>query len=185
MPAAHAQPRFVPSRNTLILHRRLLETPVGGEVGYVELARLVGDAVSASFAALQSARRIAQTQNAAIFDTIRGQGLRRLTPDEVVAKGTMRRRGLRRAARRGILELDTLNRNGSNAPLPTEIERVATVSRIIYREVVHTTKESTFEGAAELAGDLDLNRAVTEFLRSGRRMKVVEETTVTTTATEE
>jgi hypothetical protein len=183
-------PSFVPSRNTAILYRALLAVPIGGEVTYHELSRLVGwDPVTGSYPPLISARKKAQSQDHAVFDIIKRHGLRRLTPSEVVDKSIQRRKGLRALASRGLRELETLDKNGSNAPLSPSHENKRRVQGVVYKEVIRTVKEATFDGAEVVAAaaktnQADVDQVVRQFLRSGKRVKLVEETVSTTVVCE-
>lgn len=65
------------SLDTKLLHQRLVEVPVGGDVSYADLSSLIGRNVQdEARGSLESARRMAY-RDRLVFDVVRGVGLRR------------------------------------------------------------------------------------------------------------
>lgn len=183
-------PSFVPSRNTVILHQRLIEVPVGSTITYKELGQEIGEPINGSYPSLISARRRAQAIDNIVFDSVRGRGLKRLTAEEIIEKTTQRRRGISNAAYRGMRELDTIGKGNGNAPLSPSDEYRRAASNVVYRETIRITKESTFQGALKTvevadATNLNVDKVLKQFLRSGKRMRVTEEEITTTTIIDE
>lgn len=98
---------FELSADARFLRQELQKLKPGEEITYGRLSQIVGKEVRGSFPALQSARR-GLVKDGFIFSPVRGEGIRRLTDNEVVdaASGDITR--MRRHARRAGLRLSTV-----------------------------------------------------------------------------
>lgn len=102
--------QFETSVETRLLYQRLRTVAVGESVTYRELSEIIGqDVQGAGRSALVSARRIALRDDLALFDPIRGSGLRRLSDHENLASASAVFGKVRRAARRGVERLTAIS----------------------------------------------------------------------------
>lgn len=110
------------SPETRALAEALREVPLGGTVTFQGLSAVIGrDVTKAARGNLESARRIVLRDHGAAFVSIRGQGYRRLRPDEAPDIGAGARRKIRRTANRTVR--DMTNVAGASNGLEPEIQR--------------------------------------------------------------
>lgn len=96
------RPSFELSADTRFLYQRLAEAAIGDMVPYAELSRLIDRNVQADARhVLASALHVAERDGMA-FGSIRGQGVKRLTPGEQVKQVDAGLERSRRAARRAL-----------------------------------------------------------------------------------
>lgn len=88
------------AHETRLLADHLTTVPRAGEVSYHELSALIGVDIRSQRHCLFAARQLALTETGAIFDTVRGKGLKRLVAEEIPSLGTTARKRVRLAARR-------------------------------------------------------------------------------------
>ena len=93
----------VASAETTLLADQLRTVPIGGVIEYHTLNMASGlDTQAAGRSRLRTARKIVQAENGLIFGAIRGQGLKRLTDQEIALTGRDHLRKINRAAKRGL-----------------------------------------------------------------------------------
>lgn len=91
------------SHDTETLAACLRTVPVGGTVSYETLSGLIrGNVQQGARHLLDSARRIVQREEQAVFGTIRGVGLKRLTDTDKARTGGASLQRINRTSRRGI-----------------------------------------------------------------------------------
>jgi hypothetical protein len=113
------------SPETAALHAALAAVPLGETITYDSLSAVIGrDVRRGAQARLASARRIAERDNGAVFETLRKTGLRRLLPDEAPDIGSSARHKLRRTSRRAIKGMMALAEN-SNGLTPASQRRLS------------------------------------------------------------
>lgn len=104
---------FERSENVSIIVSILAEKKVGEEVGYEELSAAVGKNVQReSRSSLSSAMRIVQNESGAVFGTIRGVGVKRLSDTEIsrLAPSYLRRsHNAAKTGRNKLRKADTSN----------------------------------------------------------------------------
>lgn len=88
------------AHETRLLADHLTAVPRAGQVSYDELSNLIGVDIRSQRHCLFAARQLALTETGAIFDTVRGKGLKRLVAEEIPSLGTTTRKRVRLAARR-------------------------------------------------------------------------------------
>ena len=76
------QSRFERSIETQLMVKRLLEMEDDDFVSYEELSKIVGQKVDGAYTKLKTARDIAYHEAHRVFDIVRGEGVKRLGPDE-------------------------------------------------------------------------------------------------------
>lgn len=74
---------FVRSIDTSLLISRLKDLPVGTFVSYEDLSKHIGRTVTGSTGSLQSARRALLAEEGAIWDCCPGEGIQRLSDDQI------------------------------------------------------------------------------------------------------
>lgn len=89
-----------------LLYDRLSIANKGDEIAYTELTQICGRNVQTTgYAALQTARNRCEKLNHAVFGTITGKGIRRLTNDEIPETAQSHIQHIRRTARRAAKKL--------------------------------------------------------------------------------
>lgn len=101
------------SPETDALVQALLTVMLGETVSYDSLAQAAGITVESLHSRMGSARHIAQRDEGAVFQTIRGTGLRRLSPDDAAAIGKATRGGIRRTTGRALKAMGALANSGN------------------------------------------------------------------------
>lgn len=110
---------------TDLLIARLREVPLGQEIGYADLSRVIGrDVKTAARARLASARRIAARDHGVLFFAIPAQGLRRVTVEELPQVGVHARRRIRSSAR-GAMQSITAVLGVSNGTTPETMRKLS------------------------------------------------------------
>jgi hypothetical protein len=90
---------FQAGADAIALHEHLILTPVGAVATYARLGDAIGKPVNGSCGALRTARLIAQREDGAIFSCIKGEGLKRLDDEGIVALAGVETLSVRRRAR--------------------------------------------------------------------------------------
>jgi hypothetical protein len=102
-------PDFTLSPETRLLVETLHKVPLGAEIAYADLTAALGlDVTGPARAALNTARRILERDEGAVFVACRRTGLRRLTPEEAPDIGANGRRKIRRTANRSLRAMQRL-----------------------------------------------------------------------------
>jgi hypothetical protein len=110
---------------TDLLIARLRDVPLGQEIGYADLSRVIGrDVRTAARPRLTSAREIALRDHGVCFFAIRGVGLRRITVQELPQVGA-HARGRAKSAVRGGLKTISAVMGVSNGVEPETMRKVA------------------------------------------------------------
>jgi hypothetical protein len=97
---------FEMKEDARLLSQRLLKSEVAELLKYDDLTKVIGKPITASRGALQTARRHALREEGFVFGVERGVGIRRLTPDEIVAASVAQRKFIRNKASRAAKELN-------------------------------------------------------------------------------
>jgi len=105
------------SYETQLLVNRLLKVPEGASISYNDLSTVIGEPVDGSTTKLGSARRVIQSESQIIFETIRGEGLRRADAFGVVRAAGAGVEKIRRESRRRLkilacTQIDKLDTEG-------------------------------------------------------------------------
>jgi hypothetical protein len=133
------RPTFVPSVESQLIERRLMEIEVGGLIDYDELSTIAGRDVQQDARSLvTSARRRAFNTDGRCFGVIRGAGLKRLSDEEVVDSSDVTHIKIRNASRRMLRTL-TLG-----------VQDFAGMSR--EKQVKHNASISAFGAIAHFSG---------------------------------
>lgn len=94
------------SPDAITLRKRLETLAPGDSVTYAELTKLIGGDVQRSrHGALYRARAILMREKSMVFAAMKGEGLKRLTDDEIAKTGYGVIRTVRRASSRGMKRL--------------------------------------------------------------------------------
>jgi hypothetical protein len=88
------------ARETRLVADRLRAVPFGAQVTYREITKLIGFDILSQRHCLHAARRMVLNENGAVFDVVRGVGLKRLRAEEIPSLGSAARKRVRLAARR-------------------------------------------------------------------------------------
>ena len=112
------RPMFVPSVESQLIERRLMDVEVGGLISYDELSGLAGrDVQEDARSLMESARRRAFNTDGRYFGVIRGEGLKRLSDEEIVDTSDVSHVKIRNASRRmvrtltnGVRDFDAMSR---------------------------------------------------------------------------
>jgi hypothetical protein len=99
-------PNFQQSEQTAAIVATL--RGVNQDISYVALSKAVGFRVTGATSSLISARRVLESAENIVFDTVRGQGLIRLDDAGKVASTERHARTIGRTARRGRKRLNTV-----------------------------------------------------------------------------
>lgn len=143
------KPNFEISADTRLLYQVLARVQPGQTVSYARLSEAVGYAVSGSTTHLQSALRMATTNDEAVFDNIRGEGYRRLTDEEIISAATRDTDSLRRKARRAARKLATVS---DFSAMPPEAHRAQRAAFALRRHHGHDQAKGHRPVARERAG---------------------------------
>jgi len=119
-------PDFQKSAQTLALIERLREAPIGSVVTYAALSEAIGEDITETRGHLYSAIKALGSDGIA-FGTVRGQGVKRLTADEIPAIGEAAILHIRRASRRARKRMAVVN-TMNDAPNEVRIKINATSS---------------------------------------------------------
>lgn len=125
---------YEPSAETVKLVEYLSTMKESDVVSYDSLDVLAGIDVR-STGRLESARRICQREFGIVFGVIRGQGLRMLTPAEIVNTTDDRRSRIRRSALRGVKTLKC----SDSQRLTLNDQNRKTVGLMLLNEIRHKT----------------------------------------------
>lgn len=98
----NGKPDFELSVETRILIDAFAKLEKGQSVSYAALTEKLGQRVTGGHPALQSAKRVLLRDSGMVFAPIRGEGLKRLTDEEIIGSGEKRIQGIRRAAKRAV-----------------------------------------------------------------------------------
>lgn len=101
------------SPETDALVQALLTVMLGETVSYDSLAQAAGITVESLHSRMGSARHIAQRDEGAVFQTMRGTGLRRLSPDDAAEIGKAARGSIRRTTGRTLKSMTALSQSGN------------------------------------------------------------------------
>lgn len=135
---------------------------VGELVSYEAMSRAIGRDVSGHRGAISTARKIVLRENGAVFDAVRGEGMRRLNNSELVDSVDRVRMKIRRAAKRSAntlvcVEYDALpadkkiKHNASMSMLAMLSEAASEKAFSRLTEKVSQTKETLPAAKAALA----------------------------------
>lgn len=138
--------------DTRLLVSLLSKAEIGQTFTYAELSRHLGRKVEGSTSNLLSARKILQRDYGMVFDTIWGQGIKRLSDSEIVALGDKLPGKVRRLAKRTIVKVSV----AKDEALTNEqiVQRNAAVS--MAGVLMHV---STKSGLAKLEAAVKVNAA--------------------------
>lgn len=89
----------------------LTAASIGESISYETLSAAIGRNVHSCWWLLTSAREEAEKATGNLFATVRGEGVKRLTADEIPGVGLASMQKIRRTARRTITRLDTVRTN--------------------------------------------------------------------------
>lgn len=118
------------SPETDALVQALLTVMLGETASYDSLAQAAGITVESLHSRMGSARTIAQRDEGAVFQTIRGTGLRRLSPDDAAEIGKAARGAIRRTTGRTLKSMTALAHSG-NGLSPEASRRFANERAVI------------------------------------------------------
>jgi len=122
MSTLNGRPAFIMSEQTAALVGAL--RGVNRDISYTALSRTVGFAVSGSSPQLASARKHLESRESIVFETIRGEGVRRLDDTGKIGSTAKHARTIGRTARRGRKRLRTVE---NFAALPQKEQLAATL----------------------------------------------------------
>lgn len=103
-------PKAIPeiSVDAKLLHQALRAVAIGGVISWAQLRDVIGREVRAGqkgYGALQTARHRALRDDNMVFAAVHGEGLKRLTDEEIVETGADTVKRVRRIARKGAEKL--------------------------------------------------------------------------------
>lgn len=154
-------PNFQASTDSKILAAMLRECEVGQVVSYKALSEAIGREVQTlGRPCLETARKIVQREARMIFDSVRNEGLKRLTDSEIVDLADKTRDSVRRATRRTVKKLVCVDYDA----MPKE------------KQTKHNTAISLFGIMSELATEKVQTRLGCEIERTGTELPVAKAT---------
>ena len=110
------------SAETAILRDALLAAPIGDVVTFDELAEAIGRNVrTAARGKLESARRVCERDHNAVFETVRGVGLRRIPATEAAGLGAGARKSITRTAKRGLRRMEACTAGANSLPPSVQV----------------------------------------------------------------
>lgn len=121
-----ATPDFSRSTQTLALIERLRLAPIGTVVTYAALSESIGEDITETRGHLYTAIKALQDDGIA-FGTVRGEGVKRLTADEIPAIGDAAILHIRRSSRRARKRMSVVN-TMNDAPNEVRVKINATAS---------------------------------------------------------
>jgi hypothetical protein len=132
-------------------------SPIGQTVSYAAISAAIGRDILAHRWLLQKARTEAESETGGIYETVRNEGLQRITSDKIPDVGLHSIRQIRRAAKRGYRRLDSVRVNDLSPELSSRLiahkSQLGAVSLVADgRRSVSITKEVTQTGATVPAG---------------------------------
>lgn len=148
---------------TATLIDALLAAPYGETITFADLSAALGRDVRRQPSPLPSARRIAERDHNALFASVRGVGLRRMSPDEVSVIGAGGRRRIRRGARRAVTRMGQLVK-GANA-LPAEAQRDMSREIAALNLIAHISEDRSTAALSDGPNAPPPAKAATAFLR--------------------
>lgn len=101
------------SPETDALVEAMLTVMLGETASYDSLAQAAGITLASLHSRMGSARNIAQRDHGAVFQTMRGTGLRRLSPDDAADIGKAARGSIRRTTGRTLKAMGALANSGN------------------------------------------------------------------------
>lgn len=110
------RPQFRLGVDTQTLLKYLETIPVGEIVSYEVLGNLIGCDVQSDRGSLESARRLLVRDNQIVFGVVRGVGLKRLNPSEVVEQEGETVTKIRRATKRSLKRLASADFDSLSKP---------------------------------------------------------------------
>jgi len=90
------------SYETQLLVDRLSKVPEGDFLAYSDLSTIIGEKIDGSSSRLASARRVVQSESQIVFETIRGEGIKRADAPGVVRAANAGVEKIRRESRRRL-----------------------------------------------------------------------------------
>ncbi|MFN3891955.1 MAG: hypothetical protein ACK4MV_16290 [Beijerinckiaceae bacterium] len=96
---------FEMSADARLLRQRLALVKIGEVISYDDLGKEISKHVSGAFPALHTARRSLLNNDGYVFAVIRGEGLKRLSDEEIVSASDQDVNRIRRTAKRGARKL--------------------------------------------------------------------------------
>jgi hypothetical protein len=133
-----------------LIAERLASTNPGEVVGYAELTTLAGVDVLLHRNVLNAARKQLQREKHVVFKADFGQGLRRLTNEEIAATGIGRVKAIGRSARRGIKTLSCAQYDGLSSTGKTR----HTVGLSLLNMIQHASAEKSINAVTSGAIDI-------------------------------
>lgn len=104
------------SPDASLLKMRLAQSQVGEVIAYRELSDVIGqDVQNRRRSALRRAQAILQRERGFVFAAVKGEGLKRLSDDEIARLGPGIARRIHRAALRGVRRLSVVAFDGLSA----------------------------------------------------------------------
>ena len=135
--------KFSVSAETTLIAQRLADVEPGRIVTYAELSALVvADVRGSARHSLTSARRIVQRDHRAVFESVRGVGIRRLTDTEIATQcGRETIRAMHRKAGRGLKRIACANTDGLDREAVTRMNADASLIGVMR----HVTKAGSLK----------------------------------------
>jgi hypothetical protein len=133
---------------TDLLIQTLRAVPLGGEISYRTLSEAIGrDVRTVARGRLTSARNIAQRDHGVCFFAQRGQGLRRITIEEMPQVGEHARRRIR-STTRGALKTITAVVSTANGASPETMRRISAERAVLglLQEAAADPVQKAYEG---------------------------------------
>ncbi len=151
------------SPETEALLAALKDVPLGGDISYRALTAKIGrDVTGAARAKLASARTIALRDYGIGFTAIRGEGLRRIRPEEAPGMGTAARTSIRSKARRASRGIKSVIAASNGVDAETQRRAAAEISSLgLLAEIAGNKAQVAFEAKEPMAPAL----AGAKFLR--------------------
>lgn len=106
------RPSFEAAVDTRLLLACLNKAAVGETISFATLSESIGRKVAGGDPHMQSARRMAERDHAAVFSSVHGEGYKRLAPVDVVKASESGLMKIKRAARREGNRLATVDPSG-------------------------------------------------------------------------
>lgn len=157
------QPNFHASLEAQTLIKKLSVIEPGGFITYADLNKAIGgDVQRTHYYALVSAQRALLRDNAAVFAPVRGEGIRRLLPEEVADKTPLVVNKVRNIARKHGKELASVSTAGftqeQSKKHSDSMLHIALIGASVTRQTEKRLKE--FSMPASTALDLETIRKV-------------------------
>jgi hypothetical protein len=142
----HERPLFKPTAETEAIISKLKATPVGGVLTWLEMQSVCHD-MTRLRGCLQTARKHLLDENQAVFAAVRGIGVKRLNPSEVITQEGTTHVKIRRTVKSSLRRLSTVD----PSELPKEERQSHTITAACLGAIALCVKPSSVDKVKQIA----------------------------------